>query len=94
MSGVSPVGDVQLGRVDAESRVARDRTASLSIARSDRASDRVDVSPVARYLSRLNDLPEIRESLVARIRGQIDSGAYETPERLGAAIDQLIGEHR
>jgi anti-sigma28 factor (negative regulator of flagellin synthesis) len=92
MSEVSPVGDVQLGRIDAESRVTRSRTEVTSEARADRASDRVDVSPVARYLNRLNDLPEIRESLVSRIREQIEAGSYETPERLSSAIDQLIDE--
>jgi len=94
MSEVSPIGNVQLGRVDAETRVVRDRTGSAAESRSDRESDRVDVSPAAWYLSRLNDLPEIRESLVTRIREQIDSGVYETPERLDAAIEKLIDERR
>jgi hypothetical protein len=33
--------------------------------------------------------PEIRADLVARVRGQIAAGTYDTPERWEAALDRL-----
>ena len=34
----------------------------------------------------------IRSDLVARVRGEIASGTYETPEKLDAALDRLLDE--
>ncbi len=33
--------------------------------------------------------PEIRADLVARVRGEIAGGTYDTPERWEAALDRL-----
>jgi negative regulator of flagellin synthesis FlgM len=55
-------------------------------------SDRLDISEAGQLASRLADLPEIREELVARVRSQIESGTYETPERLNAAVGRLLDE--
>lgn len=40
---------------------------------------------------RYKDLPPARDELVARLRREIESGRYDTPERLDAALDRLIG---
>ena len=61
-------------------------------ARVQREDDRVEVSDMARLMQRLRDTPEIREDLVARIRGEIDAGAYETAEKLSSAIDAMIAD--
>lgn len=34
----------------------------------------------------------VRADLVARIRGEIADGSYETPEKLNAAVDRLFDE--
>lgn len=54
-----------------------------------RSADRVELSEMAQYLSRLNDLP-IRSELVDRVRREIAEGAYENEERLDAAIQSLL----
>jgi negative regulator of flagellin synthesis FlgM len=59
-----------------------------------RPSDRVDISQRAHLLARMATLPEIRQDLVSDIRRQIAEGHYETPERLEAAIDELLSELR
>jgi negative regulator of flagellin synthesis FlgM len=54
--------------------------------------DRVEISPAAEAAVRAADAGEIRQDLVNRIRAQIADGTYETPEKLGAAVDRLLDE--
>ncbi len=54
--------------------------------------DAVEISDVGAMMSRLKEVPEIREDLVARVRAEIDAGTYETPERLEQTVDRLMEE--
>ncbi len=66
------------------------------------AADQLDISPAAEAAiqaaesgaaeSGAADSGEIRSDLVARVRGEIASGTYETPEKLDAALDRLLDE--
>lgn len=51
--------------------------------------DRLDISAEA---SRAADAGEVRTDKVAALRAQIANGAYETPEKLDAALDRLLDE--
>ena len=42
----------------------------------------------------LAELPPIRQDLVSRIRGEIEEGRYETPEKLDIAIERLSEDLR
>ena len=55
-------------------------------------TDQVDISQEANLASRIRDLPEIRHDLVARIRGEIEAGSYETDEKLDTAVTRLLEE--
>ena len=55
-------------------------------------TDQVDISQEADLASRIRDLPEIRHDLVARIRGEIEAGTYETDEKLDTAVTHLLEE--
>lgn len=57
-----------------------------------RGADRAEFSQTAQLLSRLHDLPDIRFDLVSRVKAEIQSGRYETPERLDKAVENLIDE--
>ncbi len=57
-----------------------------------RTGDRVQLSEQARLLSKLKQLPEIREGLVNSVKSQIEAGNYDTPERLETAINALIDD--
>lgn len=57
-----------------------------------RSSDSVEFSKTAQLLSKLAELPDVRQELVDRVRSQISSGTYETPEKLDAAIENLLGD--
>ena len=51
-------------------------------------------SPTVEMIEQLQvqDLPEIRTDRVAQIREAIESGTYETGEKLDIAIDRLLDE--
>lgn len=36
-----------------------------------------------------DQVPGVRMGLVRRVRGEIDAGTYETPEKLDAAVDAI-----
>lgn len=54
--------------------------------------DTVEISAEAQIRSRLTEVPEVRSDLVARVRAEIEAGTYDTPEKLDAALDALLGE--
>ncbi|MEM6799684.1 MAG: flagellar biosynthesis anti-sigma factor FlgM [Planctomycetota bacterium] len=51
--------------------------------------DQLDISPEAAQAA---DAGEVRTDRVADIRAQIAQGAYETPEKIDAALDRLLDE--
>jgi negative regulator of flagellin synthesis FlgM len=54
--------------------------------------DELDISDAARLMERVKDVPEIRQGMVDRIRGQIADGTYETQDKLDIALDRLLDE--
>ena len=60
--------------------------------RSAAGVDQLDISPKAQMLSQVRDIPDIRTDRVAEIRAAIESGAYETEEKLEVALDRLLDE--
>ncbi len=55
-------------------------------------ADQLDISREADLVSRVRDLPDIRADRVAEIRAAIESGTYETPEKLDIALGRLLDE--
>jgi len=87
MSDISPISRPQHATLNGNSRSGRVDTATAT---ATRGSDSVELSSQARLLSKLKELPDIREGLVSSVRAQIDAGQYETDERLDTAINGLI----
>lgn len=57
---------------------------------STRATDTVEISDSARYLSELKKLPAIRQDKVAAARDSLANGTYETPEKLAVTVNRLM----
>jgi len=59
-------------------------------------SDQLDISPAAEAAAQAADQVgqsgDIRADLVARVRGEIANGTYETAEKLDSALDGLLNE--
>lgn len=51
--------------------------------------DQLDISAEA---SAASEAADVRTDLVANLKSQIASGAYETPEKLDAALDRLLDQ--
>jgi len=54
--------------------------------------DQLDISQEADMVSRMRDVPDIRTDRVAEIRAAIESGQYETQEKLDIAVGRLLDE--
>ncbi len=57
-----------------------------------RATDTVEISDSARYLSEIKKLPDVRQEKVQSAREAIASGQFETPERINGTVDRLMEE--
>jgi negative regulator of flagellin synthesis FlgM len=57
-----------------------------------RGVDQLDISPQADFVAQARDLPEIREDRVAALKAQIQSGTYETADKLDMALSRLLDE--
>ncbi len=55
-----------------------------------RAQDKVEVSQLAQMLSKLRSMPAVRQDLIDRVRQEIAGGAYDTPEKLDAALGEML----
>jgi len=54
--------------------------------------DTVEISDMARYLSEIKKLPEIRQDKVAAAKQAIADGTYETSEKLDTTVNRLAGD--
>src|ERR1044072_5363909 len=54
--------------------------------------DQLDISPEADFVAQARELPEIREERVAALKAQIQSGTYETADKLDMALSRLLDE--
>lgn len=69
------------------------RTSSTSSSSySASTSDDLQLSDAGQLASQLNDIPPIRQDRVNALRAAIQSGTYETPERLSGALNGLLDE--
>jgi anti-sigma28 factor (negative regulator of flagellin synthesis) len=65
--------------------------ASASPTAGARGADQVDISPAAEA-ALAGKQADFRADLVARVRGEIAAGTYETAAKLDAAVDRLLDE--
>lgn len=89
MSDINPIARPQHTTLDSVGKSARTSTDSST---ATRASDRVELSEQARLLSKLRQLPEIREGLVNSVKSQIEAGNYDTAERFDTAVNALLDD--
>jgi negative regulator of flagellin synthesis FlgM len=54
--------------------------------------DVVEISNIAKLAAQVQELPDVRADLVARVKAEIAAGNYETPERLDVAISRLMDD--
>ena len=89
MSDINPIIRSQQPTYESVNKPASATGDTRSTART---SDRVELSEQARLLSKLKQLPEVREGLVNSVKSQIDAGTYDTDERFDTAINALLDD--
>jgi negative regulator of flagellin synthesis FlgM len=85
LNGVNPAIPAQ--SAEPVARIAAERTAQAG-----QAGDVIELSMVAQLAAKIQDLPEVRTEVVARVKEEIAAGTYETPERMEIAVDRLMDE--
>jgi len=55
-------------------------------------SDSLDISPAADAAAQAAESGTLRTDLVARVRQEIASGTYETPDKIDAALERMLDE--
>ncbi|USN99893.1 MAG: flagellar biosynthesis anti-sigma factor FlgM [Phycisphaeraceae bacterium] len=91
MTNLSPIEAGAVGRVTPNDQPSQ-RVDERRPGKPRRGDDRVEVSEAARYLARMNAMPEIRTDLVDRVKNEIKNGTYDTPERFNLAVDAMIDD--
>lgn len=91
MTNISPIDAGAVGRIPAV-EINSEVVGAKRAAKARRGDDRVEVSDAARFLAKLNNMPEIRSELVDRVRNEIANGSYDTPEKFELALDGLIDD--
>ena len=86
MSDVGPVGTTKINPMRG---AVRPDPQTPSAPRTVRPDDKVELSLKARLLSKLAELPDVRQDLVDRVRAEIQAGTYDTPDKIDAIIDEL-----
>lgn len=90
MTDINPIQSAS--SVYAYQGVQRSRPSASDAPATVRQPDQVELSAAAQWVSRLKELPEIREDVVDRVRQEIAQGTYETPEKLDAAAEEMLSD--
>jgi len=88
MNDIAPIGRSNYAAMGSTSR--RGDTSTLPTTGTQRGNDEVTLSDNARYLSQMQQMPDVRQDKVAAVRQAIDDGTYETDEKLNAVLDPLL----
>lgn len=89
MTDINPIARPQHTTLESPSKHKRSENDSSAPARG---GDTVQLSNQARLLSKLKELPEVREGLVNSVKAQIDAGNYDTQERFDTAVNALLDD--
>ena len=93
LTGIQATGAEQyrrIARVNAANSTPNLTQSTREEAGTAREADRVDISAMARRLAESE--PGIRRDLVDRVRADIASGTYDTPDKLEKALNGLIDD--
>ncbi len=87
MSEISPIHRPAAPTLDPHTRSAKTPAHADTATRGD---DQVELSTTAQLLSKIAELPDVRQDLVDRVRAALADSTYETDAKTDAAIDGLL----
>lgn len=59
---------------------------------SSASGDHVQISEVARLLSRLQSVPDVRSERISEVRAAIEKGNYDTPDKVKTAVNRIFDD--
>jgi len=80
------------GRIDGPQNVGKIRPPAAMAQAS--GTDKVDISITAKVTSDVLALPAVRSEKVEEMKKLIQSGRFDTPARMDAALDRFLAENR
>ncbi|MCC7146988.1 MAG: flagellar biosynthesis anti-sigma factor FlgM [Phycisphaeraceae bacterium] len=86
MNEVSPISNSTPAAYTSHTHAAPAKSATAA---PQRRNDQANFSVVAQMLSRISQLPDVRQDVIDRVRQEIQAGTYVTPDKIEAAIDGL-----
>ena len=87
VSGIGSVsGGIPTRAVSPTTSVSQPSTASSV----ESPRDQLEISSAGKMLDRLSETPEVRAERLAQIKDAIENGAYDTDEKLEAALSKMI----
>ena len=87
VSGIGSVSGATPARaVSSTTSVSQPSTASTVVS----PRDQLEISSAGKMLDRLSETPEVRAERLAQIKEAIENGAYDTDEKLEAALSKMI----
>ncbi len=87
MSDVTPINRPAATTLEPRVRPSKPETSTTT---AQRGEDQVELSDSAQYLSKIAELPDVRQELIDRVKASIADGSYETEEKTDTAIENLI----
>ncbi|QQE10171.1 flagellar biosynthesis anti-sigma factor FlgM [Planctomycetota bacterium] len=87
MSDIAPISRASVASLQAQMPVQR--SAQQAETGTARPSDSVEFSEAAQYLAKIAELPEVRQDVVDRVKGEIAAGNYDTEDKIDAMLDAL-----
>ena len=92
MTDISPISSSSLGR-SSQLQHHAERLGTFPIeVPVGRDTDQAEFSRLSQYLSKLRDLPPIRQDLVNDVRNKLDAGNYTTSDKVDYLIDELADD--
>ena len=88
MSDVSSINSVSSAGLTPLSRPSHSEPAAST--GPVRSGDKVELSRAAQFISKLISKNDVRDELVDRVKSQLAAGTYETPEKVDAALEELM----
>lgn len=89
---ISPTTATHAARLEGVAKSSSSAPRPASTPAAARTADELDLSNRAVLLSRLRDLPAVRADLVQRIKSEINTGAYDSTDKLEQALDAMVRE--
>lgn len=85
VSGIGPVSGASPVRAVTPTTTQPVTTPSVAAPR-----DELEISSAGKMLDRLSETPEVRAERLAQIKEAIENGAYDTDEKLEAALSRMF----